>query len=77
MPFRDLISRHAFREARREAISVDEIEETHLSPDATRRSSHDDEREIRTRYFRERAIEIVVDTIGGRVVTTWRKDLGS
>ena len=77
MPFRDLISRHAFREARREAISVDEIEETHLSPDATRPSSHDDEREIRTRYFRERAIEIVVDTIDGRVVITWRKDLGS
>jgi hypothetical protein len=31
------------------------------------------QREIRTRWFRETAIEVVVDTIDGRVVTTWRK----
>ena len=77
MPFRDLISRHALREARREGIRVGQIEQAYLWPDATRPSSHDDEREIRTRFFGERAIEVVVDTIDGRVVTTWRKDPGA
>jgi hypothetical protein len=73
MPFRDLVSRHAIREARRERISIDRIEETDLSPDAARASRHDPEREIRTRCFGDQVVEIVVDTIGGRVVTTWRK----
>jgi hypothetical protein len=77
MPFRDLMSRHASREARREGISLEEIEETYVSPDATRPSGHDDEREVRTRYFGDRVIEIVVDTIDGRVVTTWRKGSGT
>ena len=73
MPFRDVISRHALREARREAISIDEIEEIYLAPDVVRPSMHDDERDVRTRYFGDRVVEIVVDRIDGRVVTVWRK----
>jgi hypothetical protein len=34
---------------------------------------HDDAREIRTRYLTVGAIEVVVDTIDGRVVTVWRR----
>lgn len=73
MPFRDVISRQALREARREAISIDEMEETYVAPDAVRPSGHDDEREVRTRYFGDRVVEIVVDKIDGRVVTAWQK----
>jgi len=49
------------------------MEETYLDPDATRGSAHDELREIRTRWFGHSAIEVVVDTIDGRVVTTWRR----
>jgi len=73
MPFRELLSPHAWREARREGISVDELEAVYVDPDAVRPSTHDDEREIRTRWFGEEAVEVVVDRIDGRVVTTWRK----
>jgi hypothetical protein len=73
MPFRDLVSRHAMREASREGITLNEMEETYVDPDVTRRSAHDELREIRTRWFGDGAIEVVVDTIDGRVVTTWRK----
>jgi len=73
MPFRDLVSRHAMSEAELDAITLDEMEETYLDPDVTRRSAHDELREIRTRRFGDSAIEVVVDTIDGRVVTTWRK----
>lgn len=38
-----------------------------------RTSKHDEDREIRTAYLSEEVIEIVVDTIDGRVVTAWRK----
>ena len=73
MPFRDLVSRHAMREAELDGISLGEMEETYLDPDLTRPSTHDELREIRTRWLGEEAIEVVVDTIDGRVVTTWRK----
>jgi hypothetical protein len=73
VPFRDLISRHALREAWREEISLEELEETYVWPDASRSSHHDEAREIRTRYFGDRVVEIVVDRIDGRVVTAWRK----
>ena len=73
MPFRDLVSRHAMREARREGIPLDQMEETYVDPDVTRGSVHDELREIRTRWFGNAAIEVVVDTIDGRVVTTWRR----
>lgn len=73
MPFRDLVSRHAHREAARERIDLDDVETTYVWPDSTRISGHDDEREIRTRYFGEKVIEVVVDRIDGRVVTVWRK----
>ncbi|MEO7332455.1 MAG: hypothetical protein ABIZ71_00790 [Gemmatimonadales bacterium] len=73
MPFRDLVSRHALREADRERITLAELEDTYTDPDEVRASTHDDQREIRTRWFGTEAIEVVVDTIDGRVVTTWRK----
>jgi len=75
MPFRDLVSRHAMHEAESEGITLDEMEEAYVDPDVTRPSTRDDVREIRTRWFGEAAIEVVVDTIDGRVVTTWRKQL--
>lgn len=73
MPFRDLVSRHALDEAALDNISLDEMEEAYIDPDFTRPSTHDERREIRTRWFGQTAIEVVVDTIDGRVVTTWRK----
>jgi hypothetical protein len=73
MPFRDLVSPHALREAADEGITLEEMEDAYVDPDVTRASEHDDDREIRTRWFGESAIEVVVDTIDGRVVTTWRK----
>lgn len=73
MPFFDLFSRHARREAAREHISLEDVESTYLWPDEIRESDHDDEREIRTRYFGSQVIEVVVDRIDGRVVTVWRK----
>ncbi len=76
MPFRDLVSRHAMSEADLDSITLDQMEETYLDPDLTRASAHDEIREIRTRWFGDMAIEVVVDTIDGRVVTTWRKRPG-
>jgi hypothetical protein len=73
VPFRDLVSRHAMRQAELDGITLDEMEETYLDPDLIRPSAHDKLREVRTRWFGEAAIEVVVDTIDGRVVTTWRK----
>jgi len=34
---------------------------------------HDELREIRTRWFGDEGIEVVVDTTNGRVVTVWRR----
>ena len=73
MPFRDLVSRHAMQEAKKEGITLDEMEATYVDPDNTYSSAHVELREIRTRWFGDSAIEVVVDTIDGRVVTTWRK----
>ena len=73
MPFRDLVSTHAWREARREGISLDHMEEAYVFPDFVRASHHDVEREIRALYIGDAVIEVVVDTIDGRVVTVWRK----
>ena len=42
-------------------------------PDDTRPSEHDELREIRTRWFGEEGIEIVIDLSDGRLVTVWRK----
>jgi hypothetical protein len=68
-----LMSRHAEREARRESIPLALVELTYEDPDARRHSSHDELREIRTRWFGEQGIEIVVDTEDGRVISVWRK----
>jgi hypothetical protein len=73
MPFRDLVSPHAQRQARRRAISLGEIEDTYVDPDDVRQSGHDVAREIRGRSFPSGRVEIVVDTIDGRVVSTWRR----
>lgn len=57
----------------RESITISEMEDTYVWPDLTRPSTHDEQREIRTRYFGPDAIEVVVDTVDGRIVTVWRK----
>jgi hypothetical protein len=69
----DLMSRHAEREARREKIPFEMIKQTYEDPDTVRPSADDDLREIRTRWFAEQGIEVVVDVHDGRVVTVWHK----
>ena len=70
-----LMSRHAVREAERERIPIDMIAQAYEDPDDTRLSDDDEMREIRTRWFGEEGVEIVVDADDGRIVTTWRKGL--
>lgn len=67
------MSRHAAREARRERIPLDMIRDAYDEPDEQRPSAHDQGREILTRWFGDEGIEVVVDTLDGRVVTVWRK----
>jgi len=67
------MSRHAVREAGRERIPIEMIKLTYEDPDSIRPSEDDDLREIRTRWFAEQGIEVVVDVYDGRVVTVWRK----
>lgn len=67
-----LLSRHARREADREGIPLDMIRLTYEDHDEMRPSVHDDLREVRTRWFGEEGIEVVVDTGDGRIVTVWR-----
>ena len=69
----DLMSRHAERGARREKIPLEMIRQTYEDPDTSRPSDDDELREIRTRWFGEQGIEVVVDVDDGRVVTVWRK----
>ena len=74
MPFKVvLMSRHAWHEMRREKIPIEMILETYEDPDETRLSEHDEVREIRTRWFGDEGVVVVVDTMDGRVVTTWRR----
>ena len=47
------------------------IAATYDDPDMRRPSMHDELREIRTRWFGQQGIEIVVDISDGRVVTVW------
>jgi hypothetical protein len=68
-----LMSRHATREARRERISVEMIRRCYEEPDETRPSDHDELREIRTRWFGDEGVEVVVDVDDGRVVSVWRR----
>jgi hypothetical protein len=56
-----LMSGHAWREARRENIAIEMISLTYDDPDDRRPSEHDELREVRTRWFGDRGIEIVVD----------------
>jgi len=69
------MSRHAWREMQREKIPVEMVLRTYEDPDETRSSDHDELREIRTRWFGEEGIEMVVDTMDARVVTVWRRGL--
>jgi hypothetical protein len=69
------MSRHAVREAQRERIPIEMIRQTYDMPDRTRPSEHDELREVRTRWFGEEGIEVVVDIDDGRVVSNWRKGL--
>jgi hypothetical protein len=68
-----LMSRHAWREAQREKMDIETTAATYEDPDDTRGSDHDDLREIRTRWFGNDGIVVVVDINDGRVVTVWRK----
>jgi hypothetical protein len=70
---RRLVSRHAWREARREKISIEMIAQTYDDPDDSRPSEHDERREVWTRWLGDQGIEIVVDVDDGRVVTVWRR----
>jgi hypothetical protein len=67
------MSRHALREAGREKIPLDMIALAYEDPDSTRPSADDELRAIRTRWFGEAGVEVVVDVTDGRVVTVWRK----
>lgn len=71
-----IVSRHAIREAARERIPLALIRHTYDDPDSKRSSTHDELREIRTRWFGEEGIEVVVDVDDRRVVTVWRKGRG-
>ncbi len=66
------MSNHAIREAKRERIATSMIAQTYDDPDALRGSAHDVDREVRTRWFGEQGISVVVDRADGRVVTVWR-----
>jgi hypothetical protein len=66
------MSRHAIREARRERIAITMIASTYEDPDSRRGSSHEADREVRTRWFGEQGICVVVDRADDRVVTVWR-----
>lgn len=68
-----LMSAHAWREARHEGISVAMNAAAYDDPDDIRASSHDELREIRTRWFGGAGVAVVVDVEDGRVVTVWRK----
>jgi len=69
----ELMSRHAWQEARREKIPTDMIALTYDDPDEVRLSEHDELREIRTRWFAAQGVEVVVDIEDDRVVTVWRR----
>ncbi len=60
-------------EARRERIAIAMISQTYDDPDDVRLSEHDELREIRSRWFGDSGIEVVVDLDDGRVVTVWRR----
>lgn len=68
-----LMSRHAVREARRERIPTAMIALAYDDPDDRRPSDHDDGRQIRSRWFGDHGVAVVVDLVDGRVVTVWRQ----
>jgi uncharacterized protein YuzE len=60
------MSRHAWREAKRERIPVEMIQLTYDEPDSSEPSEDDELREIRTRWFSDRGSAVVVDHDDGR-----------
>ena len=52
------------------------IEQAYVHPDFVRASHNDVDREMRGLFLSQEALEVVVDTIDGRVVTVWRRRLG-
>ena len=68
-----LMSRHAWQEAHHEKISIEMIRAAYDDPDEIRPSEHDEIREIRSRWFGDQSVEVVVDLGDGRGVTVWRK----
>lgn len=68
-----LLSGHAWGKVRRGKMPIEMVLLPYEDPDDTRSSDHDELREIRTRWFGDEAIEVVVDTLDGRVVTVWRR----
>lgn len=69
----ELMSRHASREARRENIPIEMVAQAYDDPDERRASEHDELREVRTRWFGEEGVAVVVDSDDGRVMTVWRR----
>lgn len=76
MPFEDLLSPHAVRRAKKHNAPVDLMELTYVEPDYKRPSNDDLDRLIDGRYFGSLLIELVIDTIDGRVVSVWIKERG-
>jgi hypothetical protein len=66
------MSRHAAREARRESIPTEMIALAYDDPDSVRESAHAEDREIRTRWFGDHGVSVVIDRLDARVVTVWR-----
>ena len=54
-------------------MAVETIAVTYDDPDDRRASDHDDLRELRTRWFGDIGVVVVVDIYAGRVATVWRK----
>ena len=69
----ELMIQHARREAKREKIPTDMIALTYEDPDDVGPSDHDDLREVRSRWFGDQGLELVVDTENGRIITVWRR----
>jgi hypothetical protein len=67
-----LLSRHAWREARRERIPIAMIALTYDDPDHSRPSDHDPDRLVLSRWLGDHGLAVVVDLSDARVVTVWR-----
>ena len=69
------LTRHAIDRARQRHIPLEVIQEACDDPDTVRPSGRRLAREIRSRMYGDEAIEVVIDTMDGTVVTVWRRKL--